>query len=1051
MDDPKNWPWLVARLDLNQGNDPRINSTRNDSNGQGTLTATANSKSPSLAKLGGTFIPISIILGVTAILFLFLRPRLKRVYAPRTIHAIRRPFEPSPELPNGIFNWVVPFFRIPDTYILNTATIDGFFFVRYLKVLRNICFVGCVLAYPILFPINATGGNGNYQLSALTIGNVRDPNKLYAHLFVAWAFFGFVLFTIVRECIYYVNLRQAYLSSPHYAERISSRTMLVTGLPEKYQDEARLRKLYGDSAKRIYLPRSSKALAKLVKEREQTAKRLEDAEVKLIKITNQARNRYLKKNPNHPPSQPPTERIEEQHAIDIETASSKKELAVGSPKLTRFSSEKLEVDLPGPALLSNESIENLQHRHSDETKVDDAEKKDRHVATEEDLDYVHPYGLHDTLPDVRGSVAGLWIKTTQRPHHRPIGNFLRRVDTIRWTRNRLRELNLLIFKTRRVVRRGEAGAVSAAFIEFDTQENAQAAQQILAHHRPLQMSVRLLGIRPDEVIWSSLRMKWWELIARRTGILALVLAAIVFWSVPAAIVGMVSNVEQLIKLAPFLSWIRLLPKIINGFIQGFLPALALSLLMAVVPFMLRFCGRVSGLPSRHRVELFTQNAYFAFQVVQVFLITTLTSAASSAITDIIKNPLGAKELLATSLPNASDFYLSYILIQCVLSGCKDLLQIFAFVRHVVLAKITDNPRSRYKAWRELTTPGWGGIFPVYSNMGVIALSYSCISPLVLIFAAFGLWFVQIIWKYKLIYILDSTHDSKGLFYPQALLHLIVGLYLAEICMIGLFALNSSFPPVVLMLIFLLFTVLVHMTISDAIAPLLVSLPQTMKIEEEIQIEEKQKAEAASAADEEASQAPTGAASSYYDEAQSFGEERIESEEEEEEEEEEQHVVTGTRAMEGASSVRSTAFAWFKGSTKKKVKEELESPFLSHWLGKIGINIGPENAGKPNFFQRFLHPEEYEDFIALRKLIPADSLPNIVYPESNKYCNYAAPDMWAPKPSLWIPRDEARVSRQEVAHTRVYTSISDRGAVLDKEGRVIVYFDQAPCEEPRLVM
>lgn len=98
--------------------------------------------------------------------------------------------QPSPELPNGIFNWVVPFFRIPDTFVLNHASIDGFFFIRYLKVLRNICFAGCLITYPILFPINATGGNGGYELGLLTIGNIKDPNKMYAHLFVGWLFFG---------------------------------------------------------------------------------------------------------------------------------------------------------------------------------------------------------------------------------------------------------------------------------------------------------------------------------------------------------------------------------------------------------------------------------------------------------------------------------------------------------------------------------------------------------------------------------------------------------------------------------------------------------------------------------------------------------------------------------------------------------------------------------------------------------------------------------------------------------------------------------------------
>lgn len=850
-------------------------------------------------------------------------------------------------------------------------------------------------------------------------------------------------------------MRQAYLSSPHYAERISSRTMLITGLPEKYQDEARLRKLYGDSAKKIYLPRSSKVLAKLVKEREQTARRLEDAEVKLIKMTNQARRNYFKKHPDHPTDQPPTKPVEEPRDVDVESASSERELAP-SVELARFSSEKLEVDLPGPALLSSDSIENLQHRHSDETKVDDVEKKDGTVATEEDMEYVHPYGLHDTLADVRGSVASLWIPAKQRPHHRPIGNFLRRVDTIRWTRNRLRELNLLIFKTRRVVRRGEAGTVSAAFIEFDTQENAQSAQQTLAHHRPLQMSTRLLGIRPDEVIWSSLRMKWWELIMRRTAVLALVLAAIVFWSVPAAFVGVVSNIKSLTRSVPFLSWINLLPKLIVGFIEGFLPALALSLLMAAVPFMLRFCGRMSGLASMHQVELFTQNCYFAFQVVQVFLITTLTSAASDSLTEIITKPLSVKDKLASSLPSASDFYLSYILIQCVLSGCKDILQIWSFLRHVILAKVTDNPRSRYRKWRELTNPGWGGIFPVYSNMGVIALSYSCIAPLVLIFAAFGLWFIQLVWKYKLIFIMDSTHDSKGLFYPQALLHLIVGLYLAEICMIGLFALSGSFPPVVLMLIFLLFTLLVHMSVSDAIAPLLVSLPQTMKLEEEIQIEDKAKAEAAAAAAAEIEAQPTGAANSYYDETQTFGEERPESVEEEEEEEEHVDdnvpVPIGTRAIEGASSVRSTAMEWLKGSTKNKIKAELAKPENKEWLSKLGINIGGDaDPDRPGFLKRFLHPEEYEDFIALRRLIPTETLETPICSANSKYCDYTPPDMWMPKPSLWIPRDDARVSRQEVAHTRQYTPISDRGAELDKDGAVVVYFDQAPCDEPRVLM
>lgn len=39
------------------------------------------------------------------------------------------------------------------------------------------CFVGCVITYPILFPLNATGGNGNEGLDILAYGNISDDNK----------------------------------------------------------------------------------------------------------------------------------------------------------------------------------------------------------------------------------------------------------------------------------------------------------------------------------------------------------------------------------------------------------------------------------------------------------------------------------------------------------------------------------------------------------------------------------------------------------------------------------------------------------------------------------------------------------------------------------------------------------------------------------------------------------------------------------------------------------------------------------------------------------
>lgn len=433
----------------------------------------------------------------------------------------------------------------------------------------------------------------------LTLGNVAQGDSFFAHIVVAYLFFGkiyplvrgschlflagFVLYTVIRECIYYINIRQAYLSSPHYANRLSSKTVLLTSVPKPYLDEARLRKLYGDSVKRIWIPRTAKALVKLVKEREQTAMRLEKAEIELIKKANFSMNKQMR-------GRPP---VSTSSSAEECTADSSRESRTASREsVTTTGNDTIQHEIHGPRRVNvNVTIEDPDVDHevkSEGTQITQLPGDSPIIGQKlEDPEYVHPYGLNADLPDVRGSVAAQWMPAEARPHHRPIGNFGRRVDTIRWTRTRLRELNLMIFKMRRQVKRGDGDALPAAFIEFESQEAAQAAHQVVAHHRPFQISPRILGVRPDEVVWSSLRMKWWERVIRHFLIMGVITVAIVFWSVPSAIIGIVSNVEFLSKNIIFLKWITKLPKPILGFLQGFVPAMALSWWMALVPWMVR--------------------------------------------------------------------------------------------------------------------------------------------------------------------------------------------------------------------------------------------------------------------------------------------------------------------------------------------------------------------------------------------------------------------------------------------------------------------------------
>lgn len=131
-----------------------------------------------------------------------------------------------------------------------------------------------------------------------------------------------------------------------------------------------------------------------------------------------------------------------------------------------------------------------------------------------------------------------------------------------------------------------------------------------------------------------------------------------------------------------------------------------------------------------RVELFTQNAYFAFQVIQVFLVVTLSSGAAATIAKISQQPSEAPALLANGLPKASNFYISYFLVQGLTIAAGVVSQVVGFFIFKLLYKfLTSTPRSMYQKWTNLSAISWGSVLPVYANIAVIGKIKHALVPL----------------------------------------------------------------------------------------------------------------------------------------------------------------------------------------------------------------------------------------------------------------------------------------------------------------------------------
>lgn len=418
-----------------------------------------------------------------------------------------------------MFNWVGTWFQTPDTHVLNTQTLDSFLFLRLLKMSVVTCLVGICITWPVLFPVNATGPGTQSQLDILSMSKATDRSnktsyfRWFAHAGCAWLFFGFFMYMITRECIYYINLRQAYLVSPLYSERVSSKTVLFVSVPQQYLNEAVLREMLGPSVVRIWIPRDTKDLEEQVKDRDKICFKLEAAETKLIKTANGNRIKAAKK---------------------------------------------------GDPVAGSDGAEEA------------------------------------------GSIAARYISPKQRPTHRLKPLIGKKVDTIEWCRaelkNRIPEVDELQAKHAK----GETKALHSVFVQFSSLREAQAAYQSLTHHQALHMAPRFTGMRPEDIIWSNLDIPWWFRVIRQFLAIAAVTAVVIFWTIPVAATGAISNITLLADTWHWLSFLKKLPSVVIGVVDGLLPTILLAVLMALLPIFLRFMAKVAGAATLAEVEYRTQ-------------------------------------------------------------------------------------------------------------------------------------------------------------------------------------------------------------------------------------------------------------------------------------------------------------------------------------------------------------------------------------------------------------------------------------------------------------
>ena len=303
-----------------------------------------------------------------------------------------------------------------------------------------------------------------------------------------------------------------------------------------------------------------------------------------------------------------------------------------------------------------------------------------------------------------------------------------KVDVIDYCRKEVARLNAEIEQDQRTPERFPP--MNSAFVQFNHQVAAHMACQAVSHHTPNQMAPRVVEISPDDVIWDNMSMRWWESYVRPAIVLVIIAGLVIGWAFPVSFTAILSQIRPLTVTVKWLHWLAGAPSAVFSILQGVLPQALLALLLVLLPIILRFLAKVQGDYTGMAIELSVQKFYFAFLIVQVFLVISISSGITSVISQITQSPQSVPAILAQNLPKASNYFFSYLLLQALSVSAGDLVQIVGLIQWFLLAPLLDKT-ARQKWHRQTNLPNmqWGTFFPVYTNLACIGESIKILSTL----------------------------------------------------------------------------------------------------------------------------------------------------------------------------------------------------------------------------------------------------------------------------------------------------------------------------------
>eukprot|EP00980_Cylindrotheca_fusiformis_P002691 scaffold627_cov125-Cylindrotheca_fusiformis.AAC.8 len=206
-------------------------------------------------------------------------------------------------------------------------------------------------------------------------------------------------------------------------------------------------------------------------------------------------------------------------------------------------------------------------------------------------------------------------------------------------------------------------------------------------------------------------------------------------------------------------------------------------------------GPISG--AVVEASLFTKMAWF--NIIQTFFVQAISGSIISELESMVRQPEIIIDLLATSLPSQSVYFIQILLVDSAITLSVELLRVVAVATHLIRSKVGPNltEKERNTTWlgiRPLADPQEFRHAQVMSNTVlyfVVFFVYSTIAPITSFFVGLCFFFMTASYRHQFVYIYPTFPDSGGHLWANFFKLLPVCMFFGQITLLGMIGLKKS--------------------------------------------------------------------------------------------------------------------------------------------------------------------------------------------------------------------------------------------------------------------